>query len=59
MTILLKYIPCDPIHDKWALAQEMAWHRTWDKPILSELSVFYILPLSPWDTTHQLANIYT
>ena len=33
MTVSLKYIPWDPIVGKSALAQAIAWHQTWDKPL--------------------------
>ena len=33
ITILLKFIPKDPIDYKSALVQVMAWHRTGEKPL--------------------------
>ena len=31
--ISLKFIPKDPIDNKWAMVQVMAWCRTGDKPL--------------------------
>ena len=31
--ISLKFVPKDPIHNKSALVQVMAWHNTGDKPL--------------------------
>ena len=37
--ISLKFVPKDPIDNKWALGQEMVWRRIGDKPLAEPMLI--------------------